>query len=122
TRKKASSLAHAIWKPVSPPNKKPRRASSHKMHTAARPLPFSGLEPVQVALAVKRKPTAIVAIKPHSISWACQATPARGCPSHCGAKIHKAIAINAQPQPAIYSGRKPRLRKAVISGRVLAGL
>src|SRR5690606_957741 len=96
------------------------RATTHSRHTRPNGVPFRGLKPVQVALAVSRKATAMVAIKPHNISCACQAMPINGALSHCGAKIHMAMEIKAQAPPAIDSGLNPRLRKACILGRGLA--
>src|SRR5690606_9098781 len=75
-------------------------------------MPFMGLNPVQVALAVSRKPTAMVAMNPHNIPWTCQATPKHGARIAEGAKIQIATDIAAHAQPLMYKGRKPRLRKA----------
>src|SRR5690606_18343464 len=83
--------------------------------TASGP-PFIGLKPVQVALAVRRKPTAMVAIKPQSISCACQATAKKGAGTMEGANIQIATEINAHAHPQIYKGRKPRLRNTFRSG------
>src|SRR3546814_16926512 len=78
------------------PNKKPRRATTHSRHKTPSGQPCNGLIPVQVALEVSKNPTAMVMMKPHSISWACQNTPNSGPSSHCGAKIHSEIEISAQ--------------------------
>ena len=72
--------------------------------------------PVQFAPAVSRKPTAMVAMKPQSISCACQMTPAN-CPrSMTGANTHSATDTAAQKQPAKYNGRKPSSRNAAHCG------
>src|SRR5690606_122103 len=60
--------------------------------------------------------TAMVAMKPHSISWACQATAKNGAGMSAGVKIQIAMEIRAQAQPQIYRGRKPRLRNTERSG------
>src|SRR5690606_21343360 len=59
-------------------------------------------------------------MKPQSISCACHARPPSGWLIHWGAKIQMNREISAQPQPAIYSGLKPRLRNAFMSGRLAA--
>src|SRR5690606_40917325 len=84
-------------------------------------MPFRGLKPVHVALAVRRNPIAMLDTKPHSISCACHATPCNGPDSRCGANIQIRMETAAQAQPAIYKGRKPRSRKAFQSGSCLAG-
>src|SRR5690625_4732116 len=58
--------------------KKPTLATSHKTVVTASGQPHNGLCPVQVALAVNKNATAMVVIKPQSISWACQNGPAKG--------------------------------------------
>src|SRR5690606_21268869 len=92
------------------------RAKAHSRVTRASPLPFRGLCLVHVALAVSRNPTAMVAIKPHSISWACQPRPLNGVGISAGQNIQMATEMSAHAQPAIYKGRKPRLRNAFKSG------
>src|SRR5690606_35586439 len=47
-------------------------------------------------------------------------TCGRGPSSTCGTKIHRAMEISAQAAPAMYSGRNPRARKAVMDGRCAA--
>ncbi|CPJ28643.1 Uncharacterised protein [Bordetella pertussis] len=81
-----------------PGSRKAARAASHSAASAASGAPRSGLTPVQVAAAVSRKPTAMAPMKPHSISCACQMTPAMAPPSHCGAPIHSAT--DSAPQAA----------------------
>src|SRR5699024_138908 len=86
---------------VLPPIKKAAREIAHKMEMAANPFPFKGLIFVQFALAVNRKPTAIVAINAQSISCACQLKPSKGAGITCGAKIQIAIETSAHKHPAM---------------------
>ncbi|MNL65496.1 hypothetical protein D3C87_1898310 [compost metagenome] len=83
----------------------------------AKALPRSGFLPVQLAPAVSKKPTAMVATKPHSISCACQNTPPNTPVMRAGACTHSQTDASAQKQPARYSGRKPISVKARHCGR-----
>ncbi|KAF1048776.1 MAG: hypothetical protein GAK38_01220 [Xylophilus sp.] len=76
------------------------RAATQSRAVAPSARPLSGLMPVQLAPAVQRKPTAIVATKPQSISCACQATAASRPRSRPGAYTQSATATAAHRQPA----------------------
>jgi hypothetical protein len=75
-----------------------------------------GLIPVQLAPAVIKKASAMVAMKPQSISCACHATPPKGAFKNDGVKIHNTMATSAQPTPAKYRGLKASSRKTFMLG------
>ena len=73
------------------------RIQNRQQTASARPL--MGVMPVQVAPAVNRKPTAMVMMKPQSISWACQNTPPSVPCSTLGKYTHSNTPMMAQKQP-----------------------
>ena len=72
--------------------------------------PCSGSRPVQLGMAVSRKPQTAAPTKPNSISWACQASGSKavartGMPAAAGS--HSSMDSTPQSAAAKKNGRKP---------------
>jgi len=69
---KARSSTAAAQGPISADRPTAARPRAQSPTSSAKPGPRSGSRPVQLGIAVSRKPAITAATKPNSISWACQ--------------------------------------------------
>jgi hypothetical protein len=90
------------------------RPSSHNPTSIANSPPLTGSRPVQLGIAVNRKPAMAAMTKPNNISWMCQASGSNRLGISIPAvsmMIHSASAAADQSPAAIKKGLKPRDRK-----------
>ena len=70
------------------------------------------MRPVQLGIAVVRKPATTAAMKPNSISWTCQSRCAASSEPERYIHTHSGADSPAQKAPSMKNGRKPWLSTA----------